>query len=98
MAATRSLPLPLVAILLFEIADGVGEAPLIDVDRIVARREDATAADLAARSLHIRLVVQPLEQLVQEPPRYAVAFARIYEAEIEQRHQEHLPVELHVAE
>ena len=52
------------AILFFEIAYGFGKAPLLDVDRIVARREDAAAADLLARPLDVILVAQPLEQLV----------------------------------
>src|SRR4051795_4146656 len=58
IAATRSLPSVLVAILLFKIADGVRKTPLVHVDRIIARREDAAAAHSPARPLHFRLVVQ----------------------------------------
>src|SRR5258708_1084053 len=53
----RSLP-----ILLLKIADRVGEAPLVDVDCIIARGEDTAAADLLARALHPRLVAKALEQ------------------------------------
>src|SRR5690242_16320099 len=63
IAATRSLP-SVAGILLFEIADRVGETPFVDVDRIITRGEDAAAADLLARSFHVGLVVQPLEQLL----------------------------------
>src|SRR5438270_9834033 len=66
IAATRSLPSVLVAILLFKIADRVGEAPLIDVDRIVARGEDPAAAHSSAGPFHLRLVMQPLEQFVHK--------------------------------
>ena len=57
----------LLAILLFEIPDGFGKAPLLDVDRIVARREDAPAADLLARAFHVILIAQALHQLVHDP-------------------------------
>src|SRR5438270_6183078 len=96
MAATRigrSL-----AILFFEIPDRVGKAPLVDVDGIVAGREDAAAADLLAWSLYVILVAQPFEQLVHDPARHHVALARIDEAEVEKRYQQHFPIELHVAE
>src|SRR3954451_7748690 len=92
IAATRSLPSVLVAILLFEIADGVGEAPLVHVDRIVARGEDAAAAHPPARPLHFRLIMQPLEQFVHQPSWDAMAFARVDEAEVEERNQQHLPI------
>src|SRR5438067_6079317 len=100
MAATRSLPLAasVAAILLFEIADGIGEAPLVDVHRIVARGEDAAAAHSSARPFHFCLVMQPLEQFVHQPSRDAMAFTRVDEAEVEERDQQHLPIELHVAE
>src|SRR5690242_1689811 len=48
IAATRILPSSLAGILLFEISYRVREAPLIDVDRIVAGREDAAATNLLA--------------------------------------------------
>src|SRR3954452_22259138 len=51
IAATRSLP-PLFAILFFEISDRVREAPLLDVDRIIAGAENPAAAHLLARPLH----------------------------------------------
>src|SRR3954466_16014129 len=73
IAATRSLPSVPVAILLFKIADRVGEAPLLDVHRIVARGKDAPAADAPARPLDVLLVVQPLEQLIHQPPGNAMA-------------------------
>src|SRR3954469_20235212 len=68
IAATRSLP-ALLAILLFEIADCVGIAPLLDVHRIIAGAENPPAADLLAGSFHVILVAQPLEQLVHDPAR-----------------------------
>src|SRR5438270_1791222 len=67
IAATRSLPSVLVVILLFEVADGIGEAPLINVDRIVAWREYPAAAHSPARPFHLRLVMQALEQFVHQP-------------------------------
>src|SRR5690349_18452846 len=97
MAATRSSP-SVFSILLFKIPDGFGEAPLIDVDRIIARTEDASAADLLARRLHRRLVAQPSEEVVHEPAGDEVALAWIDEPEVEQRHEQHFPIELHVIE
>src|SRR4051794_5711784 len=95
IAATRSFPLSL-AILLFEIADRFGKSPLLDVDRIVARREDAAAADLLAGPLDVALVLEPLQQLVHQPRGDDAALARVDEAEIEERNQQHFPIELHV--
>src|SRR3954468_18437305 len=55
IAATRIFASVIDAILLFEIADGFGEAPFLDVDRIIPRAENASAADLLARRLHDHL-------------------------------------------
>src|SRR5437764_4803644 len=97
IAATRSLPFSL-TILLFEISYCFGKAPLLDVHCVIAGRKNASAADLLARTLHVRLVAQPLEQLVHDPARDHASLARIDETEVEQRHQQHFPIELHVAE
>src|SRR6185312_14710554 len=98
MAATRSFPSPrsVAGILLFEISDSVGESPLIDVNRVIAWRENAAATDLLTRTFHVGLVVKPLEQLVHQPPRHTVALARVNEAKIEERDQQHFPIKLHV--
>src|SRR3954454_19071412 len=48
IAATLSLPSVLVAILLFKVADGVREAPLVHVDTIITRGEDAPATNPSA--------------------------------------------------
>src|SRR5205085_10063085 len=85
MAATRSLRSVCTVILLFEIADGLRKAPLIDIDRIVARAEDAAAADLLARAFHRSLVAQPLQKFFKQPWGDHVALARVDEAEIEKR-------------
>src|SRR3954454_14210551 len=68
IAATRSFP-SLGGILLFEISDRFGEAPLVNIHRIVARREDAAAANLLARAFHVGLVAQPFEQVFDQPAR-----------------------------
>src|SRR5437764_10792069 len=87
IAATRSLPSVLVAILLFEVTDRVGKAPLIDVDRIITRGEDTAAAHPPAGPFDVLLIAKPLEQLVHQPSGYAMALARIDEAEVEERDQ-----------
>src|SRR5690348_11926778 len=94
MAATRSFGL--LAILLFEIADGFGKSPFLDIDGIVAWREYAASADLLARRRGLRLLMQTVEKLVEQPARDHFALARIDEAEVEHRHQQHFPIELHV--
>src|SRR3982751_3528165 len=97
IAATRS-GLSLVAILLFEIADGFRETPFLDVDRIIARRKDAPSANLLSRSLHASLVAQPLEKFVHQPFWDDIPLTRVNEAEVEQGDQKHFPVELHMAQ
>ena len=42
-----------------------------------------------------QLRVQPLEQLVHHPARDQVALARVDEAEVEHRDEQHFPVQLH---
>src|SRR3954453_24064900 len=97
IAATLSLPSP-ADILLFKVADRLGEAPLLDVDGIITRRKDAAPADLLPGTLHVILVAEPLDQLVHQPPWHHVPLAGIYEPEVQQRHQQNFPIKLHVAE
>src|SRR5687768_1954664 len=97
-AAIFNVPSAVVAILLFEVSDGFRIAPLLDVDRIVAWAEDAAAAHLFLWGFHVELLAQAVEQLVHQPERHEVALAGIDEAEVEQGHQQHFPIELEMGE
>src|SRR5215208_2716049 len=97
MAATRSL-VSFGCILLFEVPYCFGKSPLLDVDSIIARAEYAASAHAFSRPLDRRLIAKALEQLVKQPLRHRVTLARIDDAEVEDRHQQHLPIELHVGE
>src|SRR5215813_5422909 len=76
----------------------IGKPPLLDGCRVVDLREHSTAADLHERGRQLELPLEPADELVHQPARHAVALARIRPTEVEQVHQEHLPVQVHVAE
>src|SRR5215211_6043059 len=76
----------------------VGEAPVLHGDLVVDAREHAAAADLHLRRRQLPLVPQSVEQLVHQPARHMIALGRINPAEIEEVHQQHLPVQLHIRE
>src|SRR5947207_1032742 len=67
--------------LLQALADDVGEAPLGDVDEVVAWAEHAPAADLHLRRRHRHVGAEPIDQLFHQPARHAFALARVDVAE-----------------
>src|SRR5262249_11021538 len=76
----------------------VGEPPLLDGRRVVDLREHSTAADPHARGWQCELPLEAADELVHEPARHAFALARISPTEVEQMHQQHFPVQVHIAE
>src|SRR5215475_1577061 len=82
----------------FSFAAHVGEPPFVDGDLVVDAGEHAAAADLHLRRRQFELVLEAIEQLVHQPARNMVALGRIDPAEVEQVHQQHLPVLLHVGQ
>ena len=79
-------------------ADHVGEAPFGDVDPVVLGGEQPAAADPGLRQRQVGLLVRAQQQLVDQPARDPVALGRVDEAEVQEVHQQHLPILLHVGQ
>src|SRR5919197_45223 len=76
----------------------LGEAPVLDRRLVIDVREHSPAAYFDARGRQLELPLEAAHQLVHEPARHVFALTRIGPTEVEQMHQEHLPVQIHVGE
>src|SRR5215831_9086220 len=98
MAATLSFFLLCSAIALLLVAVGIGKAPFPDRDLVIGAGEHPAAAGPDARSGQRALALEPLDQLPEQPGRHLISLARVDPTEIEDVHQQHLPMQIHVSE